>query len=94
MGEPNKKQASKWKLAYVPEPVEPLPGVAEVRARWLGKWALLRVRVAPEKWTRVKIYRVTNDGAVLFGVVRQGVFLPWAALEMKHVPLLLRPLGK
>lgn len=38
-----KRQASSWKLVHVPEPAEPLPGVEAVRARWLGKWALLRV---------------------------------------------------
>jgi hypothetical protein len=87
-----KRQASQWKLVYVPEPAEPLPGVEEVRARWLGKWALLRV--APEKWVRVKVYRVTNDGDVLIGVVREGVFLPWAAFRMEHIPLLLRSVGE
>ena len=94
MEKQNNKPASQWKLVYVPEPAEPLPGVAEVRARWLGKWALLRVRVAPEKWVRVKISRVTNDGMVVFGVVRQGVFLPWAAFHMRHIPLLLKLVGK
>lgn len=39
----------------------------------------------------MKVYRVTNDGDVLIGVVREGVFLPWAALRMEHIPLLLRP---
>jgi hypothetical protein len=62
VGRQEKRQASKWKLVYVPEPAEPLPGVEEVRARWLGKWALLRV--ASEKWVWVKVYRVTNDGDV------------------------------
>ena len=88
MGSQEKRQASKWKLVYVPEPAEPVPGVEAVRARWLGKWALLRV--ASEKWVRVKVYRVTNDGDVLIGVVREGVFLPWAAFRMEHIPLLLR----
>ena len=38
----------------------------------------------------MKVYRVTNDGDVLIGVVREGVFLPWAALRIEHIPLLLR----
>jgi hypothetical protein len=88
MGRQEKRQASTWKLVYVPEPAEPLPGVAEVRTRWLGKWALLRV--ASGKLVRVKVYRVTNDGNVLIGVVREGVFLPWAAFRMEHIPLLLK----
>ena len=92
MGRQEKRQESSWKLVYVPEPAEPLPGVVEVRARWLGKWALLQV--APERWVRVKVYRVTNDGNVLIGVVREGVFLPRAAFRMEHIPLLLKSVDK
>ena len=32
-----KRLASTWKLVYVPEPAEPLPGVEAVRARWLQR---------------------------------------------------------
>jgi len=28
------------------------------------------------------------------GVVREGVFLPWAAFRMEHIPLLLKSVGK
>ena len=87
-----KRQESSWKLVYVPESAESLSGVEAVRARWLGKWALLRV--ASEKWVRVKVYRVTNDGDVLIGVVRDGVFLPWAAFRMEDIPLLLKPVDE
>lgn len=52
LGRQEKRQESSWKLVYVPEPAESLPGVEAVRARWLGKWALLRV--ASEKWVWVK----------------------------------------
>jgi hypothetical protein len=92
MRKQEKRQESSWKLVYVPEPAEPLPGVEAVRARWLGKWVLLKV--TSEKWVRVKVYRVTNDGDVLIGVVREGVFLPWAAFRMEHIPLLLKPMNE
>jgi hypothetical protein len=28
------------------------------------------------------------------GVVREGMFLPWAAFRMEHIPLLLRPVDE
>ena len=88
MSEQTKETSGEWRLVYVPEPAEPLPGVAEVRARWLGKWAWCSL--VPEKRQRVKVYRVTNDGMVCIGVVRERVFMPLAAFEMKHIPRILK----
>ena len=83
-----KKKSSPWTLIEVAEPAEPLPGVAEVRAKWLGKWAWLQLSSEKQVW--VKVYRVNNGGDVSVGVVREGKFVPLAAFRMEHVALLLK----
>lgn len=83
-----KKKSTPWQLIEVAEPTEPLPGVAEVRAQWLGKWAWLQLSSGKRVW--VKVYRVSNAGDVSVGVVRDGKFLPWAAFRMEHIARLLK----
>ena len=88
MGQSTQRTSGKWQLVYIPEPAELLPGVAEIRARWLGKSALCSL--SPGKWQWVKVHRVTNDGIVVVAVVRGGVLTPLVAFDMQHIPLVLK----
>ena len=88
--EPDKQQTKgrgKWILVNIDKlPVR--PEVAQAREKWQGKEIWFRMKSGT--WRRGKVERIDNGGAVLGVIYEKGTPGVPFAIELEHIPLLLK----
>jgi hypothetical protein len=89
MGE--KKRKSPWKLVNA-EALPVKPEVQQARDEWEGQE--VNFLTSGGQWRRGKVEHVYNSGAVRVIVYQKEAYgLPFA-FDLRHIPLLLRHVGK